>query len=311
MKLRVILTLLAVFLTSCTPTVRNTLLSKNSNVELVKKGDFGFSEEEERFIEQEARTFNINIPDRQEIMRFVNYFLANKQEFERMMQRANYYMPVIKPILQKHNLPEELALLPAIESAFNPFAVSRAGAAGLWQFIPSTGRRYGLRIDQDVDERFDVIKSTESAALYLKDLYEMFKSWELALAAYNCGENCIMRRTGGVDFWLTQGSLPAETRNYVPAFFAVLLLARYPEKYGLSLNVQGLNLTAEKLEEETTVEKVIKRVNVRESVFRDLNPHIRGDRIPPGVHIYIPKDHLVLSEEGFIRLENGAKLIIR
>ncbi len=311
MKLRIILTFFMIFATSCTPTVRHSLLSKNSNVELVKKGAFGFSKEEERFIEQEARTFNIDIPDRQEIMRFVDYFLANKQEFERMMQRANYYMPIIKPILQKHKLPEELALLPAIESAFNPFAVSRAGAAGLWQFIPSTGRRYGLRIDQDVDERFDVIKSTEAAALYLKDLYEMFKSWELALAAYNCGENCIIRRTGGADFWLTQGLLPIETRNYVPAFFAVLLLARYPEKYGLNVRIQGLNLTANKVEEETTVEKVIKRVNVKESVFRDLNPHIRGERIPSGVYIYIPKDHVVLSEEGPIRLENGAKLILR
>ena len=305
-----LLILTVIFLSSCTPTVRQSLMPKKNNVEVVKQGIFGFSEEEERFIEQEARTFNINIPDRQEIIRFVNYFLTNKQEFERMMQRANYYIPIIKPIIKKYGLPEELALLPAIESGFNPFAVSRAGAAGLWQFIPSTGRRYGLRIDQDVDERFDIIKSTESAALYLKDLYEMFKSWELALAAYNCGENCIKRRTGGADFWLTQNLLPIETRNYVPAFFAVLLLARYPEKYGLNVSIQGLNLAVNKVEEDTTVEEVIKNISLKESIFRDLNPHIRGERIPSGVNIYVPKDHALFSEN-VIRLENGAKLIFR
>ncbi|MGB9873442.1 MAG: lytic transglycosylase domain-containing protein, partial [Hydrogenobacter sp.] len=114
-------------------------------------------------------------------------------------------------------------------------AVSRSGAAGLWQFISSTARRYGLRVDDQVDERFDVIKSTEAAVRYLKDLYNMFGSWELALAAYNCGENCVKSRTAGVDFWITKDMLPLETRNYVPAFFAVLLLVRDPVKYGISV----------------------------------------------------------------------------
>ncbi|MFZ8785162.1 lytic transglycosylase domain-containing protein, partial [Thermocrinis sp.] len=243
-----------------------------------------------------------------EIRRFVNYFLANKQSFENTLRRASYYIPIIVPILQKHGLPEELALLPAIESAFNPFAVSRAGAAGLWQLMPSTARRYGLRVDREIDERFDVIKSTEAAAMYLKDLYQMFKDWELALAAYNCGEYCVARRTGGINFWKTQKFLPLETKNYVPAFFAVLLLTRYPEKYGLNINMEKIGLVVNKVQEETKVGKVLTDKNLKESVFRDFNPHIRGDKIPAGAYIYLPQGQ---TAEKTILLENGAKVIIR
>jgi membrane-bound lytic murein transglycosylase D len=310
MKMVMLLALALLF--SCTPTIRQSIFPyKNSNIDVVKKGNFGFSEEEERFLAREAKVFNIEIPDRQEIRRFVNYFLANRQSFENTLRRASYYMPIIVPIVQKHGLPEELALLPAIESAFNPFAVSRAGAAGLWQFIPSTARRYGLRVDGEIDERFDVIKSTEAAAMYLKDLYQTFKNWELALAAYNCGESCVARRTGGINFWETQNFLPLETKNYVPAFFAVLLLTRYPEKYGLNINMEKIGLVVNKVQEETKVEKVLTDKNLKESVFRDLNPHIKGDKIPAGTYIYLPKMQTALKEEKTILLENGAKVIIR
>jgi len=310
--MKIVMLLALAFLFSCTPTIRQSVFPyKNSNIDVVKKGNFGFSEEEERFLEQEAKVFNIEIPDREEIRRFVSYFLANRQSFENTLRRANYYMPIMIPILQKHGLPEELALLPAIESAFNPFAVSRAGAAGLWQFIPSTARRYGLRVDGEIDERFDVIKSTEAAAMYLKDLYQTFKNWELALAAYNCGESCVARRTGGINFWETQNFLPLETKNYVPAFFAVLLLTRYPEKYSLNINMEKIGLMVNKVQEETKVEKVLMDKNLKESVFRDFNPHIRGDKIPAGTYIYLPKMQTALKEEKTILLENGAKVIIR
>jgi membrane-bound lytic murein transglycosylase D len=292
------------FLSSCTPTIGQSILPyKNSNVDVVKKGNFGFSEEEEMFLEQEAKLFNIEIPEREEIRKFVNYFLANKQSFENTLRRASYYMPIIIPILQKHDLPEELALLPAIESAFNPFAVSRAGAAGLWQLMPSTARRYGLRVDGEIDERFDVMKSTEAAAMYLKDLYQTFKNWELALAAYNCGESCVARRTGGINFWETQNFLPLETKNYVPAFFAVLLLTRDPDKYGLNTNIEKINLVVNKVQKETKVEKVLMDANLKESVFRDFNPHIRGDKIPAGTYIYLPQGQTTLKEEKTTLLE--------
>jgi len=184
-----------VVLSSCTPTVRQAVLPKvDHQLSFIQKGSLYFSEEEERFIQRESQALGIPIPDREEIKRFINYYLTNRQSFELALQRANYYMPIIRPIIQKHNLPEELALLPVIESGFNNFAVSRSGAAGLWQFIPSTARRYGLRVDQYVDERFDVVKATDAAMRYLKDLYSMFGNWELALASYNCGENCVAKK---------------------------------------------------------------------------------------------------------------------
>ncbi|HAV39545.1 MAG: lytic transglycosylase domain-containing protein [Aquificaceae bacterium] len=307
---------LAVFscmlLTSCTPAVRQAILPKTDHqLNFVQKGSFYFSEEEERFIQREAQALGIPIPDREEIRKFINYYLSNKRSFELALQRANYYMPIIRPIVQKYNLPEELALLPVIESGFNNFAVSRSGAAGLWQFIPSTARRYGLRVDQYVDERFDVVKATDAAMRYLKDLYSMFGNWELALASYNCGENCVARRTGGVDFWTTQTLLPEETRNYVPAFFAVLLLANNPEKYGLSVRVEGISVAKKAMDRDTPTEEFIAKSGIKESLFKDLNPHIKKDVIPAGTFVYVPKEERNKEKEKVERLPNGAKLIIR
>lgn len=318
MKKGVLLSSVFLFLlSSCTPAVRQaTVFKKSDELQVVKKGSFFFSEEEERFLEKEAQVFGIEVPDRQEIKRFVEFYLSNKSSLERALERANLYMPVILPIIEKHGLPKELALLPVVESAFNNFAVSRSGAAGLWQFIPSTARRYGLRVDEVVDERFDVVKATDAAMRYLKDLYNMFGSWELALAAYNCGENCVIRRTGGLDFWQTKAFLPEETKNYVPSFFAVLLIARDPSKYGLSVNIEGLNLSTKVAKRDYTTDEFIRQANIKESVFRDLNPHIKGKYIPAGTTIYIPaKDTLSFKDRGIKEsiheLPNGAKLIIR
>ncbi|RMH01668.1 MAG: LysM peptidoglycan-binding domain-containing protein [Aquificota bacterium] len=308
---------LVLLLSSCTPAVRQaTVLKRTDHIEVVKKGSFMFSEEEERFLEREAQVFGIQVPDREEIRRFAEFYINNKRTLEVALERANLYIPVILPIIEKHGLPRELALLPVIESAFNNFAVSKAGAAGLWQFIPSTARRYGLRVDEVVDERFDVVKATDAAMRYLKDLYNMFGSWELALAAYNCGENCVAKRTGGVDFWQTKAFLPDETRNYVPAFFAVLLITQNPAKYGLNINADSLNLSPKVSSRDTTVEDVIKQTSIKESTFRDLNPHIRGNHIPAGTTIYIPAKNTFSLREAYTKeykyeLPNGAKLIIR
>lgn len=266
--------IICAFLCSCTQAVKQAVMPKSADtIQLVKKGSFSFSEEEEKFIVSEAKNFGIPIPDREEIKRYISYFLENKPYLEKTLKRAEYYLPIIKPIIEKSGLPSELSLLPVIESGFNPLAVSRSGAAGLWQFIPSTARRYGLRVDDQVDERFDVIKSTQAATRYLKDLYSMFGNWELALAGYNCGESCVKVRTAGVDFWITKDMLPVETRNYVPAFFAVLLLIRDPAKYGLS-------------SAEVTFAK------------RDNDP------------AYLPKS-VEKHREKIVILENGAKLIIK
>lgn len=269
---------LLLFTFSCTATVKEAIMPRSKdNIQLIQKGSFTFSEEEEKFVRYEARNFGIPVPDREEIRKYMLYYLQNKPYFEKTLQRASYYMPLIRPIIERYGLPFELAFLPVIESAFNPYAVSRSGAAGLWQFIPSTARKYGLRVDPSVDERFDVIKSTEAAAKYLKDLYSMFGNWELALAAYNCGENCVLTKTGGVDFWVTKDMLPMETRNYVPAFFGVLLLAKDPYKYGINADQMDISV----VKDEDTAQG------------------------------YKRKASKVIVKERIITLSNGAKVIIR
>ncbi len=317
--IRAIFFILPLLLVSCTPTVKEVVMPE-AQVEVVKKGKFYFSEEEERYIVREARRFGIKVPDREEIKRFIKFYLSRKRSLENALRRAKLYEPYIIPVLERYGLPKELALLPVIESSFNPFAVSHAGAAGIWQFMPATARKYGLRVNSLVDERFDVQKSTEAAARYLRDLYSMFGNWELALAAYNCGEGCVQRRTGGKSFWINQAKLPRETRNYVPSFFAVLLLARDPAKYGLRINPWDMEVKRVLVKRDTSVIEFVNEVGITESSFRDSNLHIKGNKIPSGTYVYIQRGFReakrveLEKDEGYkkvITLENGAKVYIK
>ena len=278
------------FLSACTPTVKEVAIKKRlKDVEVVKKGRFTFTEEEKKFLEIEAKKLGIEVPHRKEIEYHLKRLVRNKKSLEIALRRAKLYIPHIKPILRQYGLPEELALLPFVESRFNPFAVSSSGAGGIWQLMPATARRYGLKVEGFIDERFDLVKSTHAASGYLRDLYSYFKDWELALAAYNCGEGCVRRKTGGKDFWLTKDRLPPQTRNYVPMFFASLLIARSPHKYGLKVDIGDLGLVKVEVKKPTTIREFIAQTGVRESVFRDMNPHIKGFRIPAGSYVYIPQ----------------------
>ena len=144
---------------------------------------------------------------------------------------------MIRETLKRHGLPEDLAFTAMIESGFNPVATSRAGARGLWQFMAATAKRYGLRVDQWVDERLDPEKSTVAAAAYLRDLYNLFGSWFLAQAAYNAGEGAIaraIRATGSNDFWALArtGFLHRETKEFVPQIVAAAQIGREPHRFG-------------------------------------------------------------------------------
>ncbi len=290
--MRAVLPLFLIFFAGCTPAVRQAVLPKSSNdIYIVKEGSFYFTPEEEKFIVKEAKHLGIRVPDRKEIKRFLEAYLKNKRYLRDVFERAKLYIPVIKPILKEYGLPEELAYLPVIESGFNPFARSPSGAVGLWQFMPSTAKKYGLRINKFVDERKDVIKSTHAAARYLKDLYEEFGNWELALAAYNCGEGCVRRRTKGKSFWEKKKNLPLQTRRYVPAFFAILLIARDAERYGINVSEDHVTVVqSTEFDKMVTVEDILSEFNIDEGLFRDLNPHIKGDFIPPGTFVYLPKE---------------------
>lgn len=167
---------------------------------------------------------------------FINYFTVRDREYTRMvMRRKDLYFPIFEKYLAKYNLPDELKYLSIIESGLNPRAVSRARAVGLWQFMSGTGRYYGLSNDWYIDHRMDPERSTEAACRYLRDLYNMFKDWELALAAYNTGPGNVKRaiRHSGYKrtFWEIYNHLPRETRSYVPQFVAITYTMNYLEEH--------------------------------------------------------------------------------
>lgn len=279
---------LLLLLYSCTPKFKETVYKRSSNDSIVflQQGNPypPLDEEGERYVYTISRKLQIPIPDRLEIRRFLAFYLRNKSYLERVLSRITLYDPIITQILQKYGLPEELKYLPVVESAYVPFAVSRAGAGGLWQFIPSTAKLYGLKINSEVDERFDIIKSTEAAARHIRDLYEKFGNWELVLAAYNCGAGCAARAGG--DFWNNKERLPLETQNYVPSFFAVLLLAKYPHKYGLEIEERPAQVSFTYVRERVGVREILRDLNLSFWEFRTLNPHIKGDYVPPGSYVY-------------------------
>ena len=172
---------------------------------------------------------------------FITYFQNHEQGFiERVLQRVGIYQPMISSVLRQNGLPQDLIYLAAAESAFNPFAVSRAGARGMWQFMASRAQQYGLQINRWVDEREDPLKSTEAAAHHLKDLYAQFGDWYLAMAAYNCGPLNVQKaveETGYANFWKLRElhALPTETQNYVPIIIATALIAKDPRAYGFDV----------------------------------------------------------------------------
>lgn len=159
------------------------------------------------------------------------YAVKQRSKVAYMLGAMNFYMPIFEEALDLYNVPNELKYLPVIESALNPSAVSRAGAAGLWQFMLKTGKIYGLVSNSLVDERRDPIKSTFAAARYLSELYKIYNDWTLVIAAYNCGpgnvNKAIRRANGSTDYWTIYNYLPRETRGYVPAFIAANYIMNY------------------------------------------------------------------------------------
>ena len=166
-----------------------------------------------------------------------SYTTKNRSLVSYMLGISEFYMPIIEEEIDKAGIPNELKYLPIIESALNPKAVSRANAKGLWQFMFSTAKLYGLKSNNYIDERFDPIKSTKAAVRYLADLYKLFGKWELAIAAYNCGpgnvKKAIVRSGGKTGFWEIYDWLPRETRGYLPAFIAANYVMTYHAEHGI------------------------------------------------------------------------------
>lgn len=228
------------------------------------------------------KTFDYPVTINAGVEKWVDYFTGRgRKHFEKYLERSELFIPYIKPILKQYGLPEDLVYLAMIESGFHNHARSFAKAVGPWQFISATGKRYGLSVNWWVDERRDTRKSTISAAEYLKDLYGMFHSWELAAAAYNAGESKIakaIRRYGTADFWTIarQKYLRPETRNYVPKIIAAALIAKNRTQFGFKAEsaVAGLGEaiapdgTVVKLEAESAQSNIAASREALESVLK-------------------------------------------
>lgn len=221
---------------------------------------------------------------------YVNYFQTKgRSVFARWLSRSERYIPMMKQVLKKEGLPEDLVYLAMIESGFSPHAYSVASAVGPWQFMSGTGKRYALRIDQWIDERRDPLKSTIAAALYLKELYGIFnKDWYLAAAGYNAGENKILRAIdmyNSRDFWqLAKGSyLKRETKEYVPQLLAAAIIAKEPARYGFAdvAYLPPIEFDTVVIPSRTDLELVARICELPYQTVRDLNPELRRWCTPP------------------------------
>ena len=221
-----------------------------------------------------------------ELKRFTGY---EKEFFKQAYARSGKYRPYILEALHKAGLPEELSWLPLIESGFKVKAFSRARALGLWQFIPSTGYKFGLKRSRYVDERIDFIKSTDAAIAYLKELHSIFGDWATVLAAYNCGEGRVLQviRTQNVNyldnFWDLYQRLPMETARYVPRFFATLHIIKNPEKYGFEdlMAEPAIEFDTLEINRQVRLKDIAQAIGIEPDALESLNPELRYHLVPP------------------------------
>lgn len=216
-----------------------------------------------------------------------SYLTYGYRDSERLLGRSVLYFPIFEHYLQIYGLPDELKYLPLIESSLRPYAVSTAGAVGLWQFMSPTARQYGLRIDRNVDERRDPYKATEAAVKFLASLYERFGSWELALAAYNCGGgrvNKAIRYAGGSkNYWKVRQFLPRETRNYIPRFIAASYLANFHELHDIFPQYPDFELQwtrTMKVYDYVTFREIVKVTGIKRTFLEALNPSYHRGFLP-------------------------------
>ncbi|MEC7849238.1 MAG: transglycosylase SLT domain-containing protein [Candidatus Neomarinimicrobiota bacterium] len=238
-----------------------------------------------KYVVVDDRDGHIPLVRNKQVDQFITYFTTAKgrKQFAIWMKRYEEYKDLILPILKKHEMPEELMVLAMIESGLNPKAYSRANASGMWQFIYSTGKNYGLKRDWYIDERRDPIKATGAACEYLKDLNEQFDNWYLALAAYNCGSGRISRASKlhqTYDFWQMH-SLPRESRNYIPYYLAAAIIAKEPEKYGFTIpKVKPFSYEEVVLEHSADLAVLSRVAGIKVKTLRKYNPELRQSATP-------------------------------
>ncbi|HOE16996.1 MAG TPA: LysM peptidoglycan-binding domain-containing protein [Syntrophorhabdaceae bacterium] len=244
-----------------------------------------------------ASDFDIPIVFNDAVKYNMQWFTGEKRKvFGNWLKRAKQYVPVIKDILRKNGMPEDLVYLAMIESGFNPKAYSTAKASGPWQFIYATGERYGLKVNYWIDERRDPEKSTVAAAKYLRDLFNQFGCWYLAAAGYNAGERRIekaIEKHNTNDFWelVKYNTLPRETREYIPRLIAAAVIAKDPEKFGFgSMSYdQPIQFAELNVPGGTPLTAVAKAASLDVATVRSYNPEIIRGITPPNLELYTIK----------------------
>ena len=241
-----------------------------------------------------------------EIRRYINLYTKGLKSMPLILARAQEFFPMYEEILDRYGVPLELKYLSVIESALRPEAKSRAGAAGLWQFMYGTGKLYGLETTTYVDDRYDPVKATDAAARHLYDLSEMFDgNWPLALAAYNCGPGNVVKaikRAGGAqDFWRIYNYLPRETRGYVPAFYGAMFAMKYYALYGLEpakIRVEAVDTVT--IYRKLNLQKVSTVMGIPMEELKHYNPQYSKDIIPTtetGSAFTLPVRYILLFED--------------
>jgi membrane-bound lytic murein transglycosylase D len=246
---------------------------------------------------------------------------ANGEKTRLWLERSGKYGPMIRAELRRRGMPEDLVYLALIESGFSPRATSSAAAVGIWQFIAETGRRYGLQVTNELDERRDPVKATSAALDYLQDLYDRFGSWYLAAAAYNTGENRVERilreRAGGARgddslFWRIAPYLPRETRNYVPLMLAAGHIGKQPGEFGFEevAYQEPLAFDIAWVPGATDLSLIARAAGVESAVLADLNPHLVRQRTPSGRGwaVRLPQGARTAFTQGFPKLYQEYRL---
>ena len=237
-----------------------------------------------KFTVVDDRDGHIPLVRTKQVDQFIHYFQTKgRKQFEIWLKRYMQYKDLILPILAEHEMPEEFIYLAMIESGLNPKAYSHANASGMWQFIYSTGKQYGLTRDWYRDERRDIVKATHAACQYLKDLNNLFDNWYLTLAAYNCGEGRVLRASKlhqTYDFWQLK-SLPRETRNYIPYFLSAAIIAKTPGLYGFKIpKAQPFQFEEVVLEKSADLAVLARVAGIKAKVIREYNPELRQSATP-------------------------------
>ncbi len=255
----------------------------------------------------------IPMPYNHLVRQAIDRYTQQRTSMTRILSYARYYFPMIEEELLRAGLPVELRAMAIIESALQPKAVSRMGAAGLWQFMPTTGRHYGLEVNSMVDERYDPLLATRAACRYLKTMYDAYGDWLLAIAAYNCGQgrvNAAIQRAGGreASFWHIYEYLPPETRGYVPAFIGATYAYAYHRAHGITFEDPPMPIAVDTvmINRPTHFEQISSTIDISLEALRMLNPQYKLDIVPATTREYA----LVIPADRYCDFKSGEQTIM-